>query len=379
MFHMHTRKKSRLGVIGAVGVAALLLAGCSNGDSGNSSQEAGQETFDLTWTSYTTPEGYYSMAMDAWIDIVEEKSDGRINIEPFYMGSLCATMDGLACVKDGRADIAYTSPAFHPAEFPLSNVITVPFVAKDPVAQTAALQALYDSNEAIGAEFEAQGVHSLYFAPVTTSILGSTEELSSYSDLEGLSVRGTARMLNALETAGAAPSAIAVSEIYESIENGAIKAWSSTGLESAITEWNLGEVTKYMADTQSGSFINVMAVMNNDIWNSLPEDLQQVVTEASIEVWGGLEGEYLEEIFDETCAVAEQQNVKLSTWSDSEAQKWADAVGDSLVESWRAEAKSSGATDEELDAFYADYLEAVQAATDASTYVPPVEYCLNKG
>ena len=371
-----TRK--RLAAIGAVSAAALLLAGCSGG-SGDATGDAKGETFDLTWTSYTTPEGYYSMAMDQWIEIVEEKTEGRITIEPFYMGSLCATTDGLACVKDGRADIAYTSPAFHPAEFPLSNVITVPFVAKDPVAQTATLQELYDTNADTAAEFEAQGVRPLYFAPVTTSILGSTEEIDSYDGLKGLQVRGTARMLPALETAGANPSAIPVSEIYESINNGVIKAWSSTGLESAITEWNLGEVTKYMADTQSGSFINVMAIINEEVWDSLPEDIQQIMTDASIEVWGGLKGGFLEEIFDETCSVAKKQGVKLSTWSDAESKKWETAVGDSLVKSWRDEAKSAGADDAQLDAFYADYLAKLETATEASDYVAPVEYCNTKG
>lgn len=348
--------------------AALVLAGCAGSEGSGE-----EETFDLTWSSYTTPEGYYSMAMDEWIEIVEEESDGRVTIEPFYMGSLCSTQDGLACTKDGRADIAYTSPAFHPAEFPLANVVTVPFVAKDPVAQTAATTELYESNEEYAAEFEAQDVHALYFAPVTTSILGSTTEMNSYEDLDGLSVRGTARMLTALEIADANPSAISVSEIYESIENGVIDAWSSTGLESAITEWNLGEVTPYMADTQSGSFINVVAVINDEVWESLPADLQEIMTDASETVWNNLSGEYLTSIFDETCDVAAEQGVTLSTWSDEESAKWSDAVGETLVDDWKSEATDAGATD--VDAFYDDYLDQLDAATEASDYVAPVEYC----
>ncbi|MCW4385492.1 TRAP transporter substrate-binding protein DctP [Salinibacterium sp. SYSU T00001] len=366
-----TRRASRLATVGAVAAAAMVITGCS-GSGGN----ADGETFDLTWTSYTTPEGYYSMAMDRWIEIVEEETDGRVTIEPFYSGSLCATMDGLACTKDGRADIAYTSPAFHPAEFPLANVVTVPFVAKDPVAQTKTAMSLFENNEAYASEFEAEGVRPLYFAPVTTSILGTTSEADSYEDLDGLSVRGTARMLKALEIAGANPSAIAVSEIYESIENGVIDAWSSTGLESAITEWNLGEVTPYMTDTQSGSFINVVAIMNDEVWQSLPSDIQDIMTEASQEVWGGLEGEYLEEIFDTTCDKAAEQGVELSTWSDAEAEKWADAVGDTLVNDWKSEAEAAGA--EDVDAFYEDYLAELETATAESDYVAPVEYCLSR-
>ncbi|TQL46762.1 TRAP-type C4-dicarboxylate transport system substrate-binding protein [Homoserinimonas aerilata] len=366
------KRRAQLAAIGTLAAAALVLAGCSATTGAD-----GEETFDLTWTSYTTPEGYYSMAMDEWISIVEEKTEGRVTIEPFYMGSLCSTMDGLACAKDGRADIAYTSPAFHPAEFPLANVVTVPFVAKDPVAQTAAAASLYESNADYAAEFEAEGIHALYFAPVTTSILGTKTAVDSYAELKGLSVRSTARMLKASEIAGSNPSAIPVSEIYESIENGVIDAWSATGLESAITEWNLGEVTPYMTDTQSGSFINVMAIINAEVWNTMPADIQKIMTEASDTVWGGLSGEYLDAIFDETCDRAADQGVTLSTWSDAESKKWADAVGDTLLNDWKSEVKAG--SDADVDAFYADYLQQLEDASATSTYVAPVEYCLARG
>lgn len=357
----------------AAGAAALalVLSGCSGGSA------EGEETFDLTWTSYTTPNGYYGTAMTDWIEMVEEETEGRVTIEPFHMGSLCDTSDGLACVKDGRADIAYTSPAFHPAEFPLANVVTVPFVAQDPVAQTAASQALFDENTQYQEEFQAQGVRPLYYAPVSTSILGTTEEADSYEDLQGLSVRGTARMLKALEMAGAKPSAIAVSEIYESLGNGVIDAWSSTGLDSALTEWNLGEVTGHMTDTDSGSFINVMAVVSEDKWNELPEDIQQIMQDASDEVWGGLEGEYLTDIYDQTCEAAEEQGVKLSTWSEEESGAWRDAVGDTLVNDWKSEAETAGVT--EVDAFYEDYLAQLEAAEADSDYTSPVKHCLDQG
>lgn len=367
---MNKRRAKGLAAVGTLMAAAMVITGCS----ASNADAEGAETFDLTWTSYTTPEGYYSMAMDEWIEIVEERTEGRVTIEPFYMGSLCATMDGLACTKDGRADIAYTSAAFHPAEFPLANVVTVPFVAKDPVAQTATAMSLYENNEAYAAEFEAQGVRALYFAPVTTSILGTKEKAEKFDDLKGLSVRSTARMLKALELGGAKPSAIAVSEIYESIENGVIDAWSSTGLESAVTEWNLGEVTSHMTDTKSGSFINVVAVMNDEVWSSLPDDIQKIMIEASAEVWGNLEGKYLDAIFNETCDRAAEQGVTLSSWSDAESAKWEAAVGDTLVNDWKAEATAAGATD--VEGFYADYLAELEAATDASDYVAPVEYCL---
>lgn len=369
-----TAPRVKIKRIAAAAIASglgIALAACSPGGSG----DPADQTFDLTWSSYVPPGTYLSLAMDEWIRIVEEESEGRVSIEPFYMGALCQTLDGLACIKDGRADIAYTSPAFHPAEFPLANVSTVPFVTEDPLAQTIVSRDLYLEDDDFRAEFDAQQARLLYFVPVGESILGTKELVTDFDQLAGKSVRGTARMLNALESANANPVAIPVNEMYEAIERGVIDAWAATDLDAGLINNNMGEVTPFMAETGSGAFINVVAVVSQSRWDSFPEDIQQIMQRASEDVFDRLLGEYRTQIDEIACGIAVEQDVTLTIWSDAEKQKWRDAVGDSLKDSWVNDARNSGV---DLDLFFADWEQRLAAAEQISGYVSPISLCLSR-
>src|SRR5690606_28541607 len=115
------------GVLAAVSAAALVLSATACSSPAGGDGDSG-ETYTLSWTSYVGPDSHFSLAMNRWVEEVESRTDGRVKVETFVLEALCSTLDGLACVKDGRADIAYTSVGFHPAEFPLGNVVTVPFL-----------------------------------------------------------------------------------------------------------------------------------------------------------------------------------------------------------------------------------------------------------
>ncbi|MGM7696933.1 TRAP transporter substrate-binding protein DctP [Microbacterium sp. A84] len=357
------------------GGAAIALTVGMTACSGTSGDAGSEEVFDLTWTSYNPPESFLSQAEQEWIAIVEEETEGRVTVEEFYLGSLCPTLESLACAQDGRADIAYTSSGFYPAEFPLLNVTTVPFVTENPAAQATAITSLHQTNEDLQAEFAAQGVAPLYFAPVDGAVLGTKEPVSAAGELEGLSVRGTARVLNALDIAGSNAVAIPINEIYESVERGVIDGWSATSLSGGVIDYSLGEVTPYIADPGVGPFLINLAVINADVWESLPADVQEIMNSASERVFAKMLGEYSQESNDRTCDAVDEEGITLSVWSDANKKKLRDLVSDPLREGWATDAAGSGVEDPE--AFYASYVEAIGEA-EGIEYINPVEYCLDR-
>lgn len=361
-----TARRVLAGAIAAATLAATAACASTPGD---------EEVYELSWSSYLGPNAHMSLAMQDWIDKVEERSGGRITVEPFFLESLCATLDGLACAKDGRADIAYTAPGFHPELFPLASAVSVPFVTEDPIAQIGVSQDFYESDDAFRAQFDDQGVTLLYFTPTTPAVLGAKQEFESIDDIRGLSIRGTARLLNALQLIGVNGVNIPVTEIYESVNSGTVDAWYATTLDNAILDYKLGEVTKYMYDTGAGVFINGMAVMNSERLASLPEDLQEVIAEVSAEVFGGYEQNYLKPVYDATCDGVEEAGVELGIWSDAAKRAWRAAVEEELQAGWIEQAQSNGVADA------AEFLERYQAAIEdapQSDLGTPISYCLGR-
>lgn len=342
---------------------------------GFTSTAIAQDSWTIKWTSYGPQSGVFGESMAQWIDLVETGTEGRVKVQPFYLGALCSVLDGLACAKDGRADMAFISQQFYPAEFPLANVITIPFVAADPEAQTRLIQEMAVEPGAFRDEIEAQGIHHLFFIPGTSAVIGSKEPAESIAWLDRKSVRGTARFLRALELVGANPVSIPITDIYEGIDRGVVDAWSGTGFE-AVQSYKLGEVTPHIAETHSGGFISGSAVINKGLWDSFPADVQQVITEASIAVFENQLGDAQSRLWTEACESAAEDGVQLTVWSEERRKEWADAVVDTLRAEWQSEAASR--TDVDLDAFWADYIVRLEDKTDPN-YVGPVQFCIDSG
>jgi TRAP-type C4-dicarboxylate transport system substrate-binding protein len=367
----------RAGRVAIAAFAAAALGLTAAGCSPTTGEETGEETYTLSWTSYVGPDSHFSLAMNRWVEEVEARTDGRVQVETFVLEALCATLDGLACVKDGRADIAYTSVGFHPAEFPMGNVVTVPFLTENPMAPVQASEELYATNDEYRAQFENQGLDLLYFTPTTPAVLGTKEATEDISWLASKSVRGNARLLNALDLVGANAVSIPIPEIYESIDRGVIDAWFAAPLDNAILDYKLGEVTSHMADTGAGTFTNGMAVINSEVLASLPEDIQAIIAEVNAEILAGYESDFLQTVYDDTCAGVEAEGVELSIWSDAAKKEWRDRVEGDLFDGWASEAAANGVSDPQ--GFFDEYSALAEGYDSEPGLGTPIYYCLNQG
>lgn len=372
-----TNRARRLIRTGLAAATAVVLVATASACSPSGDAEPAGEVYTLSWTSYVGPDSHFSLAMDRWVEEVESRTDGRVQIDTFVLEALCATLDGLACVKDGRADIAYTSVGFHPAEFPMGNVVTVPFVTENPLAPVKASEELYANNDDYRAQFENQGISLLYFTPTTPAVLGTKETADDISWLEGKSVRGSARLLNALDLVGTNAVAIPIPEIYESIDRGVIDAWFAAPLDNAILDYKLGEVTSHMADTGAGTFTNGMAVINSEVLASLPEDIQQIIAEVNVEILANYEADFLQKVYDDTCAGVAADGVELSIWSDADKKQWRDLVEDDLFAGWAGEAATNGVADPQ--AFFEEYRDLAVGFDAEPGLGTPISYCLDQG
>ena len=78
-------------------------------------------------------------------------------------------------------------------------------------------------------------------------------------------------------------------DTYEALQKGVVDA-TFCPVET-LKGWKQGEVIDYVIDTKAIGYTTTMfAVMNKDKWESLPADLQKIVTEVS-EEWIVKQGE----------------------------------------------------------------------------------------
>ena len=247
-----------------------MFAGCG---------EKEAEVYEFTLSMHdakTTPNAVY---MQSWIDKVYEATDGRVKITLYDNSTLSAATDIGVKVAEGAVDIGWLYTSYYAGQFPLSDVINLPFQGfGDPIVSTNTLWDLYDEYEEIQEEWGDYKLLMLYGNP-GMMFASADAPITSVADLAGRSMRCPAGAITELLTTwGANPIPMPPPEVYESIEKGVISGYIFE--PSGITNFSLEEVTKYYTDLPmyDGPFA---LIMNKDQWNSLPEDLQKIIDDLS--------------------------------------------------------------------------------------------------
>ena len=129
----------------------------------------------------------------------------------------------------------------------------------------------------------------------------SKNPIKSLDDLKGKKIRTMEDevIMNAWAALGALPTPMPFSELYTSIQTGVVDG--AEGSATAYTSNRLYEVAPYLSMIDY-MLVSVSLIMNEESYKKLPDDLQQVVDQATSEtieyvqgLYRGSENEALEE------------------------------------------------------------------------------------
>ncbi len=353
--------RRRLARNGAVAVAAMLaLAACGSAITGTSEDD---ETFVIHYSTQHTEDTPYSRATAEWADLVKERTDGRVEVELYYSESLLDANQVLPGIADGRAEAGFMVDSMYSNQLPLTSSSSIPFDRQNGVAQALAYHQLYETNEALHSEWEEQGVHVLHFQPPAPTAVGSREPIDGLDDMSGQSMRCLGYVCDAIRAVGANPIAISSAEIYEAMDRGTIDGWTAYPFQDVLAS-QFQEVTPYISDPGIGAYIQGATPINLEFWNSLPSDLQEILTELSSEYYD-IYAEHAEELERETCAAASEAGVELSEFDPEDIEDWRDEVRDPIYDDWAETASEAGV---EADAFYDDLMQAYESAEEQTDY-----------
>jgi TRAP-type C4-dicarboxylate transport system substrate-binding protein len=333
--------------------------------------EAPAQTFDLQFTTFTGENNPTSEAIKWWVDQVETASNGAINIEMFWQQSLLQGADTVAGLQDGRADLALVGGAFYP-DLALSSVVAIPFVTNNGDAQMRAFYELYQANEAFRAEYESRGMHVLDFPMNTPNIIGSTEEITKLTDLEGLNIRASGYISQALAAVGANPIALPSPEIYESLQRGVIDAYSGFTFDY-IPDFKLQEVAPITTNSGLGNYVISPFVIATRVWEELPPELQALMTESSLA--------FMDKVVEltsaadiTTCDTILNSGGQVNVMPDDQVAKWEGIIGTSILDEWAATVPAEVNATE----FFTQYTTLLEAEEAKTPYVPGVIACAER-
>ncbi len=316
-----------------------------------------EEVFKLKYSSPLSPPPFLiSEVQKWWADEVERRSGGRIEWTDFYWsGALTKAGETLEAVEVGLADAGMVALPYYPGKLPLGNwTYAVPFGPGDPYMILEAAQRLYEEVPALREEIENYNIVFLVPSVIDTYNLTSKEPIVTFEDFEGIKIASIGSYHpKILQGAGATAIAMPVADRYQALQTGVI--------EAEFLPWDISHAYKYHDFNKHITWVDMGAAMpvglgiNKDTWDSLPDDLQQLMLEVADEA-----------VQLNASLIVERRNAALAEWeelgitrhdmADEDRAQWADALSD-IPGDWIKEMEDKGLPGREVMVTYIEILE----------------------
>lgn len=223
----------------------------------------------------STPNGQAALRFK---ELVEENSDGRIAINVLPAAQVGGDVEIIEQIQMGIVDIGIPPTATLGNFEPRLQILDLPFLMSDNDSMAAVLDG------AVGREIlDTLGGHGMYgvnfWGAGFRHITNNDRPIESPSDLDSIRMRTMQApiIISTYQNLGANATAMAFTEVYNGLQQGVV-----SGQENPLANiytMRFYEVQDYLT-LSSHAYHGYAAVINQDSWNSLPDDLKAVMTEA---------------------------------------------------------------------------------------------------
>ncbi len=309
-----TQRRTVFGIMGGVAFAALTATSAF-------AQEVVLKLEHFLPAQAAVP----TLILDVWANKVEADSNGRIKVERYAGMSLGGTPPELYDqVVDGIADIGWTVVGYTPGRFPTTEVFELPFMVADSRAASYAYWKMYEEHMASTEFADVKMLGTWVHGP---GAFHTATPVTQPSDLQGMKIRGGSRLVNQLlELTGAEPVGMPVPAVSEALSKGVITG--TTIPWEVTTSLKVAELVQNHTEFEGPALytLTFVMVMNQDKYDSLPDDLKAVIDQNSGLDFSVFAGGTQADADAPARQIAVDLGNNIITVSEADAQAWRDLV-----------------------------------------------------
>lgn len=233
----------------------------------------------LTYATQYSPSHPFSRADAAWIAFVEQRSEGRLRIRPYWSGGLLSADSSIVEIRHGLADIGLITPIYTRGGVHAQRMQTGFY------GGVRTMQDQLDVYACLVEEFpvlrqELDGLHVLAVqAGNFPGILTRDRPVRALDDLRGMRIRAPAEIVPVLRALGADPVSMPMGEVYSALAKNIIDGVIAP--TDTFQSLHFSEVARYYTEARFSRGAYPARAMGRDVWERLPADLQAVLTEAT--------------------------------------------------------------------------------------------------
>ena len=216
--------------------------------------------------------------------LLHEKSDGRINLQIYQVGQIGNALQACEILQNGGVEFAMISPGNTGTVVPENQLFSLHFLFPQDMGKTQkVLKESVALNEMLAEKYLKKNIMPLNFWTEGAMQWTANKPLTSPDGFKGLKFRTmqSPMILAAYEAYGANPTPMSYTEVYSGLQLNMIEGQENP--ISAIYTSKFHEVQDYLIEANSNLFITATCV-NPDFFNSLPEDIQQIILDTAEEM-----------------------------------------------------------------------------------------------
>lgn len=220
----------------------------------------------------------------ALITALEERSEGRIQIQHFPAEQIAKAAGLLDAVRNRVTDIALVGVVYNTDKLPLTSAAELPGLHVNSVEASKAFED-YISEDLLEREYLPLGVRPLWgtVTPPYQLMLAEGDGIADASEIEGLKLRVAGATGELIAKAlGAVPVKVPASDLYLALQRGT--ASGAIYNPPSVFGYKIEEVLSAASDNASLGAVAFALLINEDVWQGLSQEDRALIQEVASEV-----------------------------------------------------------------------------------------------
>lgn len=275
---------------------------------------------------------------------VEELSGGKVKVEIYPNNQLGSLREVIESVQGGQIELAQEALRMLANFEPSLNINVLPYL----YPSTEIMWKVLDGGlgQKLSVKMEKQGFINLGWMSGGPNQFSCNKALRTTDDFKGVMMRAMAApiIFSAIKAFGANPIPIEFSELYNALQQGVVDGQENP--MQTVCMLHLYEVQDYVNLTHHSSIVYAN-IINKKYWESLPKDVQEVISEAmqyacekQRKIMDYEETKYISEIEANDCKVIELTDEEIAGLREATLKvqdEFAEIIGADLVAEFRDE------------------------------------------
>ena len=279
-------------------------------------------------------------------ELVSEKTNGDFTLNISY-GGLSKNTENLDGIQIGAFEMAQICAGYHRDKNPTLTVLELPFLGVTSLEQERDLSLAVYNQPAVVEDLARWNATLLMPSPMPQyNFVGVGDAPHMLEDFEGMTVRATGGIGQAMEIIGAVPTSMSATEVRQALDSGVVKAVSFA--PHAHMAFGTIETGTWWTTNLNPGTVNCPVVVNTDALDALTEAERDALLGSVDEALAYYIDYYNNQTMAKWGPALDERGIERVTYPPEEIAAFKKAAAGPVAQAWIEEMSARGLPAQEL-------------------------------